>query len=86
MAAFQAGTYDAPDRTYVAGTDLAPPESVPLTAADFESESERRAILEPWRVTDERGALLPEWRSSQLVFPPRRTARAAGRPAEPAVL
>jgi radical SAM superfamily enzyme YgiQ (UPF0313 family) len=87
MAAFQAGTYDAPDRTYIAGTDLPPPESVPLTAADFESEAERRALLEPWRVTDERGALLPEWRSSRLVFPPRRTAaRVAGRPAEPAVL
>jgi hypothetical protein len=87
MAAFQPGTYDAPDRTYIAGTDIPPPESVPLTAADFESEAERRALLDPWRVTDERGALLPEWRNSRLVFRPRRTAaRAAGRPAEPAVL
>jgi radical SAM superfamily enzyme YgiQ (UPF0313 family) len=78
----QAGAYDAPDRTFIAGTDIPPPESVPLADADFASEAERRALLEPWRVTDETGALLPEWRNSRVVFPPR---RAATRQTEPAV-
>jgi hypothetical protein len=78
----QAGAYDAPDRTFIAGTDIPPPESVPLADADFASEAERRALLEPWRVSDETGALLPQWRSSRVVYPPR---RAAARAAEPAV-
>lgn len=83
----QAGAYDAPDRTYIAGTDRAPPESVPFTDADFDSEAGRRAVLEPWRVTDGRGALLPEWRGARRVFAPRRAAarRSAG-VAEPAAL
>ena len=42
------------------------------------------ALLEPWRVTDAAGALLPAWRHSRPVFQPRpaasrRTARAVGR-------
>jgi hypothetical protein len=83
----QAGAYDAPDRTYIAGTDLPPPESVPFADADFGSEAERRAVLEPWRVTDGSGALLPEWRGARPVFAPRRAAarRAAG-VAEPVAL
>ena len=87
MAASHAGIYAAPGRTHIAGTDLPPPEAVPLTAADFASEAQRRALLEPWRVTDETGALLPEWRDSRTVFPPRRAARrVAAPPAELAVL
>ena len=82
MAASGADLYRAPGRTLIAGTDLPPPESVPFTAEDFASEAERRALLEPWQVTDETGALLPEWRHSRVVFPPR---RAAARLAEPAV-
>jgi hypothetical protein len=66
---------DFSGRTYIAGTDAPPPESVPLTDADFDSAEQRRALLEPWRVTDESGALLPEWRSSRVVFEPRRAAR-----------
>jgi hypothetical protein len=59
-----------PNRTYLAGTDVPPPEatSVPLTPDDFQSEEERRAILEPWRVTDSAGRVLPEWRQSLKVF------------------
>lgn len=59
-----------PDRTYLAGTDVPPPEatSVPLTDDDFESEEERRAIMEPWKVTDSSGRVLPEWLRSTSVF------------------
>ncbi len=59
-----------PDRTYLPGTDVAPPEatSVPLTDADFNSEAERRAIMEPWAVTDAAGRVLPNWRRSTRVF------------------
>jgi radical SAM family protein len=61
-----------PDRTYLAGTDVPPPEAtnVPLTEDDFESEEERRAIMEPWRVSDAEGRVLPEWRMSTKVFEP----------------
>jgi hypothetical protein len=63
---------DRPDprRSYVAGTDTPPPEatSVPFTAGDFDSEAERRTILEPWRVTDGEGRVLPIWRSPTKVF------------------
>jgi len=59
-----------PQRTYVAGSDAPFPEAanVPLTDADFDSDEERRAILEPWRVTDEQGRVLPAWRHSVKVF------------------
>ena len=59
-----------PDRTYVTGTDVPLPEitRVPLTDRDFDSEDERRAIMEPWRVTDEDGRVLPAWRRSVKVF------------------
>lgn len=59
-----------PDRTYVTTTDVEFPEAsgVPLTDGDFDSEEERRAIMEPWRVTDERGRVLPAWRRSVKVF------------------
>lgn len=50
-----------PSRTFVAGTDTPPPERVPLTDADFVSEKEREAILEPWAVTDAAGHALPMW-------------------------
>jgi hypothetical protein len=70
MATMQAGASDFPGRTFIAGTDAPPPESVPLTDADFSSERQRTGLLEPWRVTDETGALLPHWRSSRVVFEP----------------
>jgi len=59
-----------PDRTYITGSDVPFPEAtgVPLTDDDFDSEEERRAILEPWRVTDEQGRVLPAWQRSIKVF------------------
>lgn len=58
------------NRTYIAGTDAAPPEaySIPFTNSDFSSDEERRAILEPWRVTDEEGRVLPLWTASTRLF------------------
>ncbi len=60
------------DRTYVGGTDTPPPEakSVPFSDDDFDSENERGLILDPWRVTNAAGRLLPEWRHSTRVFAP----------------
>jgi len=87
MVTLQPDAYDFPGRTFIAGTDAPPPESVPLTSADFDSEAQRRELLKPWRVTDEAGALLPQWRSSRVVFDPRRTATPeSGSSAESVVL
>jgi hypothetical protein len=58
----------ASPRTYVTGTDTPPPETVPLSDADFDSEEERARILEPWRVTDESGHVLPMWLGAEPVF------------------
>jgi hypothetical protein len=70
VSQWRAGHVPHPDRTYLAGTDVPPPEatSVPLTEDDFESEPERSAILEPWRVTDAEGQVLPVWLDSIRVF------------------
>lgn len=59
-----------PDRTYFAGTDAPPPEatSVPFTDDDFASDAERRLIVEPMRVTDETGRVLPEWLDSTPLY------------------
>ena len=66
----------AKGRTYLAGTDLAPPERVPLTEADFRDEAEAASLLLPTAVTDERGRLLPQWapidESRRPVAPPRK--------------
>jgi hypothetical protein len=70
-----AGLPVAPGRTYLAGTDLAPPERVPLTEADFVDEAQARGLLEPTAVTDGAGRLLPQWapldESHKTVSPPR---------------
>jgi radical SAM superfamily enzyme YgiQ (UPF0313 family) len=60
----------SPHRTFIAGTDVEPPEhrTVPLSGSDFESEAARRAVMEPMRVTDERGVVLPQWRHSTKVY------------------
>ena len=67
------GQKNDPDRSYVAGTDRPPPEatSVPFAADDFESEEQRRAVCEPWRVTDAEGRALPMWLNSIKVFDPK---------------
>ena len=68
-----------PARSLVAGSDAPPPETVPLEDRDFESEAERARVVEPWRVTDEKGAVLPQWLGARAVFErPRRARVAAG--------
>ncbi len=66
----------APGRTYLAGTDLAPPERVPLVEADFKDEAEAASLLLPTAVTDAAGRLLPQWapvdESLRPVAPPRK--------------
>ena len=60
-------------RTYVAGTDVAPPEArrVPLSEADFTSEEERDRIVLPWAVADGDGAALPHWLDSRRLYLPK---------------
>jgi hypothetical protein len=69
-----------PARTYVAGTDREPPEAhrVPLTAADFASQEQRDAVMEPWRVTDAEGRVLPAWLDSRAVYERKGRIRAPG--------
>ncbi|MET0218296.1 MAG: radical SAM protein [Burkholderiales bacterium] len=74
MVTMQAADVDAPGRTYLAGSDAAPPERVPFTDADFDSEEQRHAILEPWRVTDSEGYALDFWLRGEAVFAPRSRA------------
>lgn len=59
-----------PGRTYLAASDQPPPEmtGVPLTDSDFDTEEQRRAVVEPWAVTDRNGRALPIWTRSQRVF------------------
>jgi hypothetical protein len=65
------GFYPAPGRTFVAGTDPAPPERVPFSRNDFDSEAQRVDLLSPTLVTDDSGRLLPGWRNSpQKVLAP----------------
>jgi hypothetical protein len=59
-----------PGRTFITGSDKAPPETVPLTDADFRDEVERDAILEPWRVSDAEGRALPSWRHGAPIYGP----------------
>jgi len=59
------------DRTYLGGTEKPPPETVPLADADFASEAERDAVLEPWAVTDADGRMLPQWLGAQTVYLPK---------------
>jgi len=61
-----------PDRTYLAGTDVPPPEAtnVPFADDDFDSAEERHLILDPMPVTDGDGRVLPAWLASQKVYLP----------------
>lgn len=74
-----------PGRTFIAGTDRPPPEAVPFTDADFDDERQRRAILDPWRVSDHEGKVLPQWRSSNRVFAARGLVMSPGPIAKPPV-
>jgi hypothetical protein len=51
-----------PGRTYIAGTDLEPPEAVPFGPGDFASEAEQLRVCSPTVVTDGDGHVLPAWR------------------------
>jgi hypothetical protein len=59
-----------PGRTYLAGSDVPPPEDsqVPFQPDDFDSEREYHAVMDPWRVTDEAGRVLPAWTGPTRVF------------------
>ena len=64
-------------RSLIAGSDTRPPETVPLEERDFDSEEERASIVEPWRVTDQEGAVLPQWHGARAVFERPRSAKVA---------
>ena len=62
-----------PGRTFVAGSDTMPPETVPLTSSDFDTEAQQLEIMSPTLVTDELGYVLPAWRESQVIFGAKKT-------------
>jgi hypothetical protein len=70
-----------PDRTHIPETDIPPPEAnqVPFTASDFDSEEQRRAILDPFPVTDAEGRVLPQWLTPLKVFEERGRVSLAAR-------
>jgi hypothetical protein len=72
-------------RTPIAGLDIAPPETVPLTDADFASEAERTAVLVPWAVTGPDGAVLPQWLGAQPAYLPKGRVAAGHGAGAPAV-
>jgi hypothetical protein len=67
----------AAGRTFITGREAPFPESqrVPLTDADFESETERAGVMDPWRVSDARGEILPMWRGAPSQQSMRRVRR-----------
>jgi hypothetical protein len=65
---YAADAVPASGRTLVAGSDTPPPERVPLTEADFDSEEQQRQIMTPWRVTDMQGRVLDAWLHPNKVF------------------
>lgn len=69
-------------RSFIAGTDMVPPEygRVPLADADFATEIERASILDPWPVTDAAGRVLPQWRAPHRTHPDRRRQKPAAWP------
>jgi hypothetical protein len=73
---WMAGLPRVPGRTYLAGTDVEPPERVPLTDADFDTQEDAVRMMTPLAVTDATGRLLPQWappdESPRTVAPPRR--------------
>lgn len=69
-------------RSYLGGSDRAPPECVPLADADFVSAAARAAILEPFAVTDSHGAILPPWVNRGRIYG-KRGAVLAGTDAAP---
>ncbi|HTY98467.1 MAG TPA: radical SAM protein [Rhodocyclaceae bacterium] len=56
-------------RTLMAGSEIPPPEcgAVPFAGEDFASAAERAAIVDPWRVTDGDGRVVPAWLTAARV-------------------
>jgi len=69
-----------PARSLIAGSDTPPPESVPLCATDFDSEDEFHNIMDPWRVTDQNGAVGEQWLTARPLFRAAARMPGAGRP------
>jgi hypothetical protein len=65
---WEAGFNPVAGRSFVAGNDTPPPEAVPFTSSDFDSESQQIAICSPTQVTDENGYVLDTWTRHQVVF------------------
>lgn len=80
MLTMQAALKPAPGRTWIAGSEPAPPETTPLTAADFDSAQQMQAVLAPMAVTDDDGRVLPQWLGAAVSFLPRKRRR-DGKPA-----
>ena len=55
-------------RSFMAGTDVLPPERVPFADDDFDSEAHRIAVCSPTPVTDESGRVLAAWHAHDKVF------------------
>jgi Radical SAM superfamily len=75
-----------PARNYLAGLDIAPPEydgRVPLAAVDFDSSAHRHAVLEPTKVTDADGRVLPIWLDARTAYPCRRSTTLTQVPSRP---
>lgn len=70
----------ARDRSYIAGTDKARPETVPLTDADFTSAEERDRIMKPRQVSDAQGRVLPHWLGAQAVYSAKGRIRVSAAP------
>jgi hypothetical protein len=75
LASLYESLFDLPpltaDRTFVTGSEKPYPESqqVPLCDADFDSESQRAAVMDPWRVSDRNGTILPMWIGAHQASP-----------------
>ena len=56
-------------RAFITGEEEPYPESdsVPFTTSDFDSESHRAHVMQPWRLSDERGEILPMWKREETV-------------------
>jgi len=60
----------AAGRTFIAGTEIEPPETgqIPFSDGDFETEEERDRILQPWAVSDGQGRALPHWIDARRTY------------------
>ncbi len=61
-----ASTPVAPGRTFIPGTDILPPEQVPLRQAHCRDEAHFLDLTSPMAVTDAQGRVLPQWLESSI--------------------